>query len=150
MNILTLVNFYWICVSLLTCKSPLASARQGSLTDTTYINATPSPDGTGKFYMGREIAQVMGAGGAAWLERAERGKEEGIAAVLSHLPINAKSIIADIGAGIGYYSFRMARLVPQGKVYAVEVQDEFIEYLNREVKKKAPTLPGTIYSTIGR
>jgi ubiquinone/menaquinone biosynthesis C-methylase UbiE len=104
-------------------------------TDSIYTYKTPEYDGTGKVYMGREIAQVMGFEGAAWLERDTRQQEENTALAISKLPINASSIVADIGAGTGYYTFRIAPKVPQGKVYAVEIQDDAIKYLKAKSSK---------------
>ncbi|MBN3519935.1 class I SAM-dependent methyltransferase [Algoriphagus lutimaris] len=95
-----------------------------------YQSKDPSWDGTGKVYLGREISQVMGFAGKDWLERASREREEGITAALKNLPINSSSTVADIGAGSGYYTFRIAPLVPQGKVYAVEIQKDAIDYIN--------------------
>lgn len=96
----------------------------------TYKNATE--DGIGKYYLGREIAHVMGAGGGAWLEREEREKEENTNMVIAKIDLPSNATIADIGAGTGYYSFKLAAKVPNGKVYAVEVQDEFITYLKNK------------------
>ncbi|GAB2787622.1 class I SAM-dependent methyltransferase [Rhabdobacter roseus] len=100
-----------------------------------YGRMTPSRDGIGKTYLGREIAQVMGFAGAGWLERDERQEEENTALAIEKLPIQATSVVADIGAGTGYYTFRMAPKVPQGKVYAVEVQDESIRYLRQRAQE---------------
>lgn len=95
------------------------------------------PDGIGKIYMGREIAQVMGHQGAGWLERSSREAEEQPQKVIAALQLNRESIVADIGAGTGYFSFRIAPQVPQGKVYAVDVQPEMLEILNDlKVEKK--------------
>src|SRR3954452_11508178 len=103
-----------------------------------YTYARPSTDGIGKFYFGREIAQVMGAAGAAWLERSERQQEENTALAIDKMNLSDSEVVADIGAGSGYYTFRIAAKVPQGKVYAVEIQDEMIRLLNeRRHKKKA-------------
>jgi len=99
-----------------------------------YTAKTPHPDGTGKVYQGREIAHVMGAAGGEWLERDTRQKEENVALAIAKLNLAPNSVVADIGAGTGYYTFRIAPKVPQGKVYAVEVQDEFIAAL--ETRKK--------------
>ena len=87
-------------------------------------------DGIGKFYFGREIAHVMDASGAAWLERSDRQKEEHVEQAIDSFQLKPNSIVADIGAGSGYYTFRMAPKVTKGKVYAVEVQDAMISQLN--------------------
>src|SRR5258707_11003583 len=80
------------------------------------------PDGIGKFYLGREIAQVMGHEGAGWLERPEREKEERPTLLVKALKIQPGTVVADIGAGSGYFSFRMAPLVgAKGKILAVDI-----------------------------
>jgi len=102
-----------------------------------YIFRKPTADGTGKFYIGREIAQVMGASGAEWLERPERQNEENTALAIINMKLKPDAVVADIGAGTGYYSFRIASRVPRGKVYAVELQQELIDYLNKKKKETA-------------
>lgn len=77
----------------------------------------------------------MGFGGAAWLERDERQEEENTELAIQKLPITPTSVVADIGAGTGYYTFRIARRVPQGKVYAVDVQDESVRFLEKRAKE---------------
>lgn len=89
----------------------------------------PSSDGIGKFYMGREIAQVMGHRGAAWLERPSRIQEEKPHVLMANLDIEPTDIIADIGAGTGYLTVRLAPKVSEGKVLAVDVQPEMLEML---------------------
>ncbi len=89
-----------------------------------------NPDGIGKFYMGREIASVMGHEGAGWLERPSRDLEEQPNQAMQALGLRATDTVADIGAGTGYFSFRMAALLPQGKVLAVDIQPEMIDILN--------------------
>lgn len=104
--------------------------------DTTYTYKTPHPDGTGKVYKGREIAHVMSTGGADWLERSTRQQEEDADAAVAALPLSPESNVADIGAGTGYYTFRMAPRVPRGKVYAVEVQEEFVASLKARAARE--------------
>lgn len=95
------------------------------------------PNGTGKFYMGREIAQVMGHLGAGWLERPEREKEEAPSKLIEALQLEPGSVVADIGAGSGFFSFRMAELVgSEGKILAVDVQEEMLAIIRRRMKKK--------------
>jgi ubiquinone/menaquinone biosynthesis C-methylase UbiE len=92
------------------------------------------PDGTGKFYMGREIAQVMGPGGIPWLDRSEREQEERPADVLTALELHSGEVVADLGAGSGYFTFRMApRVGKTGRVLAVEIQEEMIATLRQRV-----------------
>lgn len=92
--------------------------------------ANHDPDGIGKIYMGREIAQVMGHQGAGWLERSSRESEEQPQKVIAALNLKSDSVVADIGAGTGYFSFRIAPQIPQGKVYAVDIQPEMLEILS--------------------
>jgi precorrin-6B methylase 2 len=103
--------------------------------DEIYTYKTPDRDGTGKVYMGREISQVMNFMGMSWLERSTRPQEENTELAIKNLPIDKKSVVADIGAGSGYYTFRIAKKVPEGKVYAVEIQDPAIKYLQDRSKE---------------
>jgi len=97
-----------------------------------YIQVPPSADGIGKRYMGREISGVMGWQGAAWLERDEREREERTDLLLQALALQPGMMVADIGAGTGYLSRRMAAAVaPGGKVLAVDVQPEMVRMLQR-------------------
>jgi ubiquinone/menaquinone biosynthesis C-methylase UbiE len=89
-----------------------------------------NPDGTGKFYMGREIAKVMGYKGALWLERANRESEEQPSKIVSALNLQPNDIVADIGAGTGYMSFRIAPVLSSGKVFAVDIQPEMLDLIN--------------------
>jgi SAM-dependent methyltransferase len=98
------------------------------------------PDGIGKFYMGREIAQVMGHLGAGWLDRPEREREEQPAKLLDALKLQAGDVVADLGAGSGYFTFRLAeRVGPKGKVLAVDIQPEMLDLIRQRMKERAVT-----------
>src|SRR5438876_9718985 len=87
------------------------AAPAGESAPSRYTTVPASADGIGKVYLGREIAQVMSFHGAQWLERAERVDEERPELVLSALELKPGMTVADIGAGTGYYSWRMAQRV---------------------------------------
>lgn len=89
------------------------------------------PDGIGKFYMGREIARVMGYQGAAWLDRPERIREERPDAVVAGMALRPTDVVADIGAGTGYFSIRFARVLDAGQVLAVDLQPEMLAIVER-------------------
>jgi SAM-dependent methyltransferase len=90
------------------------------------------PEGTGRFYLGREIASVMGLGGAAWLERPERETEERPDEVIAALGLRGGETVADLGTGSGYFAFRIApRVGPTGRVLAVDVSEGMLEIVRR-------------------
>ena len=93
-----------------------------------------SRDGIGKLYQGREISQVMGHLGASWLERSERQNEERPDLLIDSLGIQPGQVVADIGAGSGYFTRRLAAKVGQeGRVMAVDIQPEMLEILRRNL-----------------
>src|SRR5204862_754063 len=92
-------------------------------------------NGTGKFYMGREIAQVMGPGGIPWLDRLERDDQEIPSIVLDALRLRGGETVVDLGAGSGYFTFRIApRVGRAGKVLAVEIQDEMVQTIRQRAQ----------------
>jgi len=91
-------------------------------------------DGIGKWYMGREIAYVMSHYGISWLERPEREKEERVTLLLKNMDLKPGMVVADIGAGSGYHTVRMSKMVGDGKIYAVDVEPKMIDYLNKRIK----------------
>jgi ubiquinone/menaquinone biosynthesis C-methylase UbiE len=94
------------------------------------------PNGIGKFYMGREIARVMGHEGAGWLERPEREKEEHPTKLIRALKLKYGDVVADIGAGSGYHAFRMAPLVGlKGKILAVDIQPEMLALIRKKAEQ---------------
>lgn len=84
---------------------------------------------------GRRIADVMGHQGAAWLERPEREAEEAPSKAIAALNIQPGQTVADIGAGSGYYSVRLADAVgPRGRVFATDVQPEMLGLIKRKLE----------------
>jgi SAM-dependent methyltransferase len=100
-----------------------------------YTTGVASDAGIGKFYHGREIAKVMGHPGINWLERDNRESEEAPSRAIDMLNLAPTDVIADIGAGSGYYSFRIAPKVPQGKVMAIDIQQEMLDFLATRSKE---------------
>lgn len=94
-----------------------------------YIQGAPSADGIGKRYQGREIAHVMGWQAAQWLEREEREQEERTSLLVDELNLKPGMVVADVGAGSGYLSRRMAPLVRPGRVIAVDIQPQMLALL---------------------
>ena len=93
------------------------------------------PDGIGKLYLGRQIAQVMGYESADWLERPGRDREEATDVLVRELRLRQNDVVADIGAGTGYFAFRMATFVPHGRVKAVDIQPEMLRRLEKRKKE---------------
>jgi SAM-dependent methyltransferase len=111
------------------------SIAQADSFDTKYTYKRGDYSGIGKWYMGREIAYVMGFQGINWLERSEREIEEDVSTLIKNMEIKTDDTIADIGAGSGYHVFRMAPLAENGLVYAVDIQPEMLEAI--ELKKRS-------------
>ena len=112
-------------------------------TSEVYSERPPSRDGIGKVYMGREISKVMGHRGADWLERPARTKNERPGLFVDSLPLDPTDTVADIGAGTGYLTFRVAPRVPAGNVLAVDIQPEMLDIVreriaDREVENVTP------------
>jgi ubiquinone/menaquinone biosynthesis C-methylase UbiE len=91
-------------------------------------------NGIGKWYLGREIAYVMGYEGINWLERSSREKEENTSKLIKNMNIKTTDVIADIGAGSGYHVFKMAPLNYKGAVYAVDIQPEMLNAILKNPK----------------
>jgi len=115
----------------------LAMALSPVFAQERYGSVRASADGIGKTYQGREIAQVMSYHGAPWLERLERQAEERPDLVLAALELKPGMTVADIGAGSGFYSWRMGmRVGEKGTVYALDIQPEMIEVLKKQMVER--------------
>jgi len=140
----------------LSLSLPMAGRAADAAAATT--DATPAryeirqrhdPNGIGKFYLGREIAHVMGHQAADWLERPEREEEEKPDLLLKALRGKAGDVAADIGAGTGYYSWRLARLVGEkGLVYAVDIQQEMLDLLDKKMAERKNTCVKGVLGTV--
>ena len=127
----------WRCLVLLTCIAWASTGATQTVTDR-YRTVPANADGIGKTYMGRQIAHVMGWQGAGWLEREEREREERSDVLMRILAFKPGTVVADVGAGTGYYSRRIADVIgPTGKVYAVDVQPEMVKLLQSVSNQRA-------------
>ncbi len=111
-----------------------------------YARVAPSRDGIGKVYMGREISHVMGHLAAGWLERPTREREERTDLLIDGLPLDSGDVVADIGAGTGFFSIPIARRVPDGRVLAVDIQQEMLDIIEEHKRNGAP---GNIETVLG-
>jgi ubiquinone/menaquinone biosynthesis C-methylase UbiE len=85
---------------------------------------------------GRVYAQTMSVEGAPWLDRREREDEENPDLALRLLRIRRGSTVADIGAGSGYFTIRLAKIVgAMGKVYASDIQAGMLTLLQQNAAR---------------
>ena len=96
-----------------------------------YQMVTPSRDGTGKLYMGREISHVMGHLGAGWLERPSREREERTDLLIQNMGLKDTDSVVDLGAGTGYFSFPIAQQLSAGKVLAIDIEPEMLKRIEQ-------------------
>jgi len=112
--------------------SVMIHASQGLAQSYTY--KSPSRDGIGKIYQGREISKVMGHLGASWLERSSRANEESPNLAVDLLGLKKDMIVADFGAGTGYFTSKLARKC--SIVYAVDIQQEMLDLNAKQMRNK--------------
>ncbi len=115
-------------------QNPFADSQRTPRGERAYTDGPVSPDGTGRYYLGREIARVMDHRGAAWLERPERERTELPARVVENLDLRPDAVVADLGAGTGYFTLRIAPRVPRGRVLAVDIQPEMLTIIARRAE----------------
>lgn len=111
-----------------------------AITPTTTEDEVPfDPAGISRRYMGRQIARILGPENADFFDRPTREREERPDLLIKELNLKPTDVVADIGAGTGYLTFRIAPLVPQGRVYAVELLPQQILHLAKEVTARRVT-----------
>jgi len=108
-----------------------------TLTAAAQLSAAPPADELRHPVSGRIIAPVMGYDGVAWLDRPEREFEEQTSKAIKALDVKPGQVVADVGAGSGYYTVRLARQVGRtGRVYASDIQPEMIVHLQQRLVRE--------------
>ena len=129
---------FLVCLALTVSlvPTPTATAQSTAPADTgdVYGQKPPSRDGTGKVYMGREISTVMGHRGARWLQRPSRADNEKPGLLVDSMNLAPGDVVADLGAGTGYFTFRIAPRVPDGRVFAVDIQPEMLAIMRDSIE----------------
>lgn len=129
--------FVLVLAVALPAATPPADSATAAPPAARYEAGPRTRDGIGKYYFGREISQVMGHLGAGWLERAEREEEERTDLLLEAIRLRPGDVVADFGAGSGYFTWRIAQRVGSaGRVHAVEVQPLMLELLQANVTRR--------------
>jgi ubiquinone/menaquinone biosynthesis C-methylase UbiE len=142
------LHYLYFCVCVTLTPLALLAENLGISNESAYTEGEASRDGIGKFYMGREISKVMGHLGAGWLERPERVQQERTDLLIEKLALKPTNHVVDLGAGSGYFTFRMAPLVPQGKVYAVDISPEMLAIVRAKMRKSNAENIETVLSTV--
>jgi len=142
--------FHLLPITFIICFSNAWSEEKKNKkeSDNFYQKGERTRDGTGKYYMGREISQVMGHLGAGWLERPKREQEERTDLLVKNMKLSKSDHVADIGAGSGYFSFRISPLVPKGKVLAVDISPQMLGIIRAKKNKGTFTNVFTVQSSI--
>ncbi len=117
---------------------PSASAASSSLPPRSSV-ALPPPPVRG-VYLGRTLAKPMSYQGADWLERSDREVTDRPEHVLDVIGLKPDDTVADVGAGSGYFTERIARrLTPRGRVIATDLQPEMLGMIRKKMAAKALT-----------
>ncbi len=130
-------------------NDPAAEQRETAKSPRYTYRKIHDPNGIGKFYMGREIARVMGFGGINWLERSKREQEEKLSLLIRALKLKPGMVVADIGAGSGVVSVLLAEGVgPKGKVIGVDIQKEMLHALRKKLDQRKITNVELVQGTL--
>ena len=130
------------------CDSPEAGVEAASSPDYYAEQESAHENGTGRFYMGREIAEITGLGRQGWLERPERETEELPNRVVRALELRPDDAVADIGAGTGYFTFRISPHVPDGRVFAIDIEEEMLELIEERAERRGVTNVAPVLGTV--
>ncbi len=98
-------------------------------------------------YMGRPIAQTMHWTGAGWLVRETRESEEAPAALVAALGLRPTDTVCDVGAGNGFHAVRMARVLPEGRVLANDIQPQMLQLLEERAREAGVSNVQTVLGT---
>ena len=104
--------------------------------------ASPAPHGHGHHGQGFHKRFDGAEGWAKVFDAPDRDAWQKPDTVLDALELTPKSLVADVGAGTGYFSVRLARRVPEGKVFAVDVEADMVRYLVERARREG--LPGLV------
>jgi len=127
-------------LALALCTVLILPAAAPKPAESPYTQGRKTRDGLGKYYFGREIASYMTHYAAPWLDRPERDQEERPDLVLKALALKPGDLVADLGCGTGYFSWRMAQAVgPGGVVYGSEIQPEMLVLLDKAMRARGVT-----------
>lgn len=131
MSLFRRVSFSAVALAIaLSASLSLMSGAETATAPAGYSTGVKTRDGLGKYYFGRELASYMTHEGAPWLDRPERDQEERPDLVLQALQLKPGDLVADVGCGTGYFTWRLAQAVgPRGLVYGEEIQPEMLDLL---------------------
>ncbi|MFK7845186.1 MAG: class I SAM-dependent methyltransferase [Rhodothermales bacterium] len=146
LQILLVIPLIFILVG---CED-LFPGKTAAVTEGHYETILPTePDGSGKVYLGREIAEVLDTPEVPeWLERPDRESEEFPNRVIQALELRPTDVVADIGAGTGYFSFRFSPYVPDGLVLAVDIQQDMLDIIKERQQGEGVANIAPILGTI--
>ena len=147
-DLITYLRFRMIIQLIVSLTFVMGTSLFACANEQEYKMINPTTEGIGKIYMGRHISRFMSHLGANWLERPERFYQERPNILINSLLIKPNYIIADIGAGTGYFSFKLSKLVPQGKVYAVDIQEKMLGIINKKITNQGVKNIQTVLGTI--